>query len=112
MSHQPVILSRVNPFMIAIRAAKNYTPLICIEPGILLIDRGGIKDVISDQGQELAGMEVIDASAHILAPGLIDLHTHGMAAMKRWAAIPRVLSEWRRAMPVMGLRVSWRPSAG
>jgi N-acetylglucosamine-6-phosphate deacetylase len=75
--------------MIAIRAAKIYTPLTCIEPGILLIDRGVIKDVIPDQGQQFTGMEVIDASSHILASGLIDLHTHGIGGDEAMGGAPQ-----------------------
>jgi N-acetylglucosamine-6-phosphate deacetylase len=68
--------------MIAVRAGQILTPLTCIEPGILLVENGVIQDIIVDKGQELLDMEVMDAKGSILAPGLIDLHTHGIGGMQ------------------------------
>lgn len=68
--------------MIAIRAAQILTPLDNIAPGILLVDHGNIQDIIPDQGQSLEGMQAIDAAGKILAPGMIDVHTHGIGGMQ------------------------------
>lgn len=68
--------------MIAIHAGQILTPLSSIEPGIVLIDKGIIHDLIPDHGQELVGMESIDASGCILGPGMIDMHTHGIGGMQ------------------------------
>ena len=68
--------------MIAIRAGQILTPLTSLEPGILFIDNGVIKDVVIDQQQDLPGMEIIEARDKILAPGLIDVHTHGIGGMQ------------------------------
>jgi N-acetylglucosamine-6-phosphate deacetylase len=68
--------------MIAIRAGQILTPVAAIEPGLLFMESGVIKDVVPDRKQDLSGMEVIDASDQILAPGLIDLHTHGINGMQ------------------------------
>jgi N-acetylglucosamine-6-phosphate deacetylase len=68
--------------MIAIRAGQILTPLESISPGILFVEAGLIKEVTGDMDRDLSGLEVIDARQHILAPGLIDLHTHGIAGMQ------------------------------
>ena len=68
--------------MIAIRAGQILTPLTRLEPGILFVEEGLIKDIVSDQKQDLSGTEVIEASDQILAPGLIDVHTHGINGMQ------------------------------
>ncbi len=68
--------------MIAVRAGQILTPLRSIEPGILFIENGIIKDVVIDQQQDLADMDIIEARDKILAPGLIDLHTHGIGGMQ------------------------------
>ncbi len=74
--------------MIAVRAGQILTPQTRIEPGILFVESGVIRDVIPDQKQDLSGMEVIDASDQILAPGLIDLHTHGISGMQGFDGNP------------------------
>lgn len=68
--------------MIAIRAAQIITPLEIISPGILLVENGKIADVIRGWDIDLAGWQVLDASQQILAPGLIDLHTHGIGGLQ------------------------------
>jgi N-acetylglucosamine-6-phosphate deacetylase len=68
--------------VIGIRAGQILTPLARIEPGLLFMESGLIKDIVLDQKQDLSSMEVIDASDQILAPGLIDLHTHGINGMQ------------------------------
>ena len=43
----------------------------------ILIFNNRIVDIIDDEGQDLSKMDIIDAKGHFIAPGLIDLHTHG-----------------------------------
>ena len=43
----------------------------------ILIFNDRIVDIIDDEGQDLSKMDIIDAKGHFVAPGLIDLHTHG-----------------------------------
>lgn len=68
--------------MIAIRAGQILTPLESISHGLLIVEGGKIIDVTEEQERDLAGCEVIDASDQIVAPGLIDVHTHGIAGMQ------------------------------
>lgn len=64
----------------AIHNATILTPHERIEKGSLLIQGDTILDVgIGLRPEAQAGAEVIDAGGMLLIPGLIDLHTHGLA---------------------------------
>lgn len=66
--------------MIAVLAGKIITPLQSIAPGIVLIDNGRILTLGSPQELTVPNdAAVIHAEGLTLAPGLIDLHTHGAA---------------------------------
>jgi len=63
---------------IAILNGKIITPIQVIEKGVLVIEDGRIADIGTEDAIKVPkGAEKIDASGKILAPGFIDVHTHG-----------------------------------
>jgi len=63
---------------IAILNGKIVTPIQVIEKGVLVIEDGRITDVGTEHAVKVPRRaERIDASGKILAPGFIDVHTHG-----------------------------------
>jgi N-acetylglucosamine-6-phosphate deacetylase len=68
--------------MIAIRAGQVLTPSETLENVFVLVDDGKIQSIQPAGGQDLHGLTVLDASGQILAPGLIDVHTHGIGGMQ------------------------------
>jgi N-acetylglucosamine-6-phosphate deacetylase len=66
--------------MIALTAARLYTPLDKIERPLVLIENGQIVEVTSESEREIPRhAELKDFGDSILAPGFIDLHIHGGA---------------------------------
>lgn len=64
--------------MLAIFAGRLLTPLDVVEQGVVLVDAGRILAAgPAAQVPVPAGAEAIDAEGLTVAPGLIDLHTHG-----------------------------------
>jgi len=63
---------------IAIVRGRILSPIQIIEKGTLVIEDGRIADIGTEDAVEAPrGAEKIDASGKILAPGFIDVHTHG-----------------------------------
>jgi len=63
---------------IAIVKGRILSPIQIIEKGTLVIEDGRIADIGTEDAVEVPrGAEKIDASGKILAPGFIDVHTHG-----------------------------------
>lgn len=63
----------------AIRGGELYTPTTSLSGGVVLIEEGRIRAVGDGSQIEIPRhAEVIDATGLIVAPGLIDLHTHGL----------------------------------
>ena len=63
---------------IALVKGRIITPLQVIEKGTLIVEDGRIADVGAEGRVEVPrGAEKIDASGKMLAPGFIDVHTHG-----------------------------------
>jgi N-acetylglucosamine-6-phosphate deacetylase len=66
--------------MIALTAARLYTPLDKIERPLVLIENGQIVEVTSESEREIPRhAELKDFGDSVLAPGFIDLHIHGGA---------------------------------
>jgi len=66
--------------MIALTAARLFTPLERIEQPLLLLEEGVIREVSSRAGREIPkDCRVLDFRDGIIAPGLIDIHIHGAA---------------------------------
>jgi len=66
--------------MIALTAARLFTPLERIEQPLLLLEEGVILEVSSRAGREIPkDCRVVDFRDGIIAPGLIDIHIHGAA---------------------------------
>lgn len=79
--------------MIAIVAGRIVTPFDTIERGVILVDDGRIVAVgTAEQVALPAGIEVLDAQTLCVAPGLIDLHTHGGGGVEAIEGTPTVLA--------------------
>jgi N-acetylglucosamine-6-phosphate deacetylase len=66
--------------MIAITAARLYSPLLTIDQPVVLIDDGLIAEISSRAAREIPKTaRLIDYGDSILAPGFIDIHIHGAA---------------------------------
>ena len=66
--------------MIALTAARLYTPLECTEQPLLLVEDGKIVEVSSRVARAIpATAELLAFDDAILAPGFVDIHIHGGA---------------------------------
>jgi N-acetylglucosamine-6-phosphate deacetylase len=69
-----------NPLMIALTAARLFTPIDRIDQALVLIDDDRVVQVSSQRSREIpGGARHIDFPDGIIAPGFIDLHNHGGA---------------------------------
>lgn len=68
--------------MLALTAKALYTPLEKLERPVVLIDDGFITKLGPQAATEIpAGCKVHDFADCVLAPGLVDMHTHGAAGV-------------------------------
>lgn len=66
--------------MIALAAARLYTPIDCIERPLVLIEDGVVVEVASQTARPVPqGARWLDFGKAILAPGFVDIHIHGGA---------------------------------
>ncbi|HZR57334.1 MAG TPA: N-acetylglucosamine-6-phosphate deacetylase [Terriglobales bacterium] len=78
--------------MIAITAARLFTPLIQIERPLVFIEGGRIVEVSSQSVREIpSNAELKDFGDSVLAPGFIDLHIHGGAGHDLMESDPAAL---------------------
>jgi N-acetylglucosamine-6-phosphate deacetylase len=79
--------------MIAIAAGHILTPFETIEQGVILVDEGRIVAAGSEREVQVPpGLTIIDARASTVAPGLIDLHTHGGGGVEATEGRPETLA--------------------
>jgi N-acetylglucosamine-6-phosphate deacetylase len=68
--------------MLALTAKALYTPIEKIERPVVLVEDGSVAKVGTQSATEIpAGCKVHDFGDAVLAPGLVDMHTHGAAGI-------------------------------
>jgi N-acetylglucosamine-6-phosphate deacetylase len=68
--------------MLALTARALYTPVEKIDRPVVLIDNGSVAKLGPQGATEIpAGCKVHDFADSVLAPGLVDMHTHGAAGV-------------------------------
>lgn len=65
--------------MIALTAARLFTPVESIEQPLVLLEDGMIVKVASRAAHEVPQCRLVDLGDAILAPGFVDIHIHGGA---------------------------------
>jgi N-acetylglucosamine-6-phosphate deacetylase len=66
--------------MIAITAARLFTPIDEIVDPLLLLEDGHIREICSRSSHEIPqNARLLDFGDAVLAPGLVDIHNHGAA---------------------------------
>lgn len=88
----------------ALTANVLYTPLETVPDPILLIEDGRIERLASRAECELPrGVRVEAFPGAVLAPGMIDIHTHGAAGHDVMEATPEALAAIERMMAAHGV---------
>src|SRR5579883_1025125 len=63
-----------------LKAAQLFTPVECVEQPLVFVEQGRILAITSSTRREIPrGTRVVDLASCILAPGYVDMHTHGGA---------------------------------
>jgi len=90
--------------MIALTAARLFTPLELIEQPLVLVDDGVIVEVASRTARSVSpGCRVVDFGDGILAPGFIDIHIHGGAGHDVMESDPEALPAVERLLAGHGV---------
>lgn len=90
--------------MIALTAARLFTPLEVIEQPLVLVDDGVIVEVASRTARSAPlGCRVVDFGDGILAPGFIDIHIHGAAGHDVMESDPEALPAVERLLAAHGV---------
>ena len=64
--------------MLAFTAARLLTPQGALEHALLLVDEGGIVDIVDQSARALpTQVSLLDLGDNLIAPGYVDLHIHG-----------------------------------
>lgn len=90
----------------ALKAAGFFLPSGFVEGGYLLVDRGIIGGWQETQPSDVA---VCDCADLWVAPGLVDIHMHGIAGEDVMDLSPSGLDTMCQALPAMGV-TSWFPT--
>lgn len=86
-----------------ILAREIFTPYKRLENGFIVVEDGMIKDVGSRGKFAGTGMEILDFSDCIVAPGLIDIHIHGIAGRNTMDAKTESIREMAKALATHGV---------
>jgi N-acetylglucosamine-6-phosphate deacetylase len=90
--------------MIVLSASLLYTPLEEIQNPLLFIEDGRISAVSSRSQREIPNAAtVVDLADAILAPGFLDIHTHGGAGLDVMRASPEELPRLHKFLVTHGV---------
>jgi N-acetylglucosamine-6-phosphate deacetylase len=90
--------------MIALTAARLFTPLEAIEQPLVLMEDGVITEVASQTAQPVPrGCRVVNFGDGILVPGFIDIHIHGGAGHDVMESDPAALPAVERLLAGHGV---------
>ena len=88
----------------AFTAARLYSPVEEIHNPLLVVEDGRISEVSSRSAKEVPGnAEFIDFGDAALAPGFIDIHMHGGAALDVMRALPPELPRLGKFLAIHGV---------
>ena len=89
--------------MIALTAARLYTPLELVEQPLVLVDAGIVVEVASRASRPLPGCRITDFGDAVLAPGFVDIHIHGGSGHDVMEDDPAALSAFEHSLVAHGV---------
>ena len=89
--------------MIALTAARLYTPLELVEQPLVLVDDGIVVELASRASRPLPGCRITDFGDAVLAPGFVDTHIHGGSGHDVMEDDPAALSAFEHSLIAHGV---------